>query len=169
MAEIARSNSWAEATQKIRPFLWFLDQAEAAANFYVSIFDNAEITYVARYGKTGPGTEGDVMLVTFVLDGQEFMALNGLSETSTPAFYINCKTQEEVDKFWERLSEGGEKGVCGWLKDRYGVNWNVVPERLGELMQDEDAEKSSRVMQAMLEMTKLDIAGLERAYAGGSG
>jgi predicted 3-demethylubiquinone-9 3-methyltransferase (glyoxalase superfamily) len=152
--------------QNIRPFLWFDKQAEEAANFYVSIFGNSEIAYVARYGKTGPGAEGDVMLVKFVLDGQEFMALNGLSESTSPAFYVNCKTQEEVDRLWDRLSEGGEKGVCGWLKDRYGINWNIVPERFGELMADEDDEKSARVMQAMLQMTKLDIAALERAYEG---
>ena len=153
--------------QKIRPWLWFNGQAEDAANFYVSIFKNSRITNLSRYGDEGPGPAGTVMVASFVLDGVEFMALNGGGDASySPAFYVDCKTQEEIDELWERLSESGEKGVCGWLKDRYGVSWNIVPSILGDLMSDEDDEKSSRVMKAMLKMTKLDIAALKRAYEG---
>lgn len=152
--------------QKIRPFLWFDDRAEEAANFYVSIFDNSKILNVGRYGPEGPGPEGKAMVVTFELDGQAFMALNMFKPQETaPAFYVECETQAEVDHFWERLSEGGEKNVCGWLTDQYGVSWNIVPAILGEYMQDEDDEKSRRVFQAMLQMEKLDIEGLKRAYA----
>lgn len=155
---------------KIRPFLWFNDEAEEAATLYTSIFPNSKITHVARYGDAGPGPAGKAMVVTFELAGQEFMALNFFQESDEsaqrPAFYINCKDQAEVDRLWERLSEGGEPGVCGWLKDRFGVNWNVVPERFGEIMSDDDYEKTDRAMKAMLGMTKLDVAELERAYAG---
>lgn len=155
---------------KIRPFLWFNDEAEDAANLYTSIFPNSKITHVSRYGDAGPGPKGKAMVVMFELAGQEFMALNFFTQSDErgerPAFYINCKDQEEVDRLWDRLSEGGEPGQCGWLKDRFGVNWNVVPERFGELMSDEDDAKTDRVMRAMLGMKKMEIAELERAYAG---
>jgi predicted 3-demethylubiquinone-9 3-methyltransferase (glyoxalase superfamily) len=159
--------------QRVRPFLWFDDAAEDAAKLYTSVFGNSKITNVVRYSEESPGPAGKVMLVSFELDGQEFMALNFFGGNPdfdrarpSPAFYVNCETQEEVDHFWERLSEGGEKGVCGWLKDRFGVNWNVVPTILGELMQDEDEERSTRVMKAMLGMTKIEIEGLKQAYEG---
>lgn len=151
--------------QKIRPWLWFDTQAEDAANFYVSVFENSRITQVSRYGEAGPGPAGSVMVVSFELDGVEFMALNGGSEAQyQSAFYVDCETQEEIDRLWDRLSEGGEPSVCGWLKDRFGVSWNIVPSVFGELMSDEDDEKTNRVMQAMLGMTKFDIAALLRAY-----
>lgn len=150
--------------QRIAPFLWFNNQAEEAANFYTSIFKNSKIKNVSRYGDEGPGPKGQVMVVTFELDGQEFMALNGGSALKfSPAFYVNCETQEEVDSFWERLSEGGEKSRCGWLKDKFGISWNIVPTVLGELMSTPDPEKSKRVMRAMLKMDKLEIAGLREA------
>ncbi|HKE36862.1 MAG TPA: VOC family protein [Candidatus Baltobacteraceae bacterium] len=155
---------------KIRPFLWFDDEAEDAATLYTSIFPNSKITHVARYGDAGPGPKDKAMVVTFELAGQEFMALNffgqGEEKAPAPAFYVNCKDQEEVDRFWVQLSEGGQPGVCGWLKDRFGVNWNIVPEAFGEMMSDEDDAKTDRVMKAMLGMTKMDIGELERAYAG---
>jgi predicted 3-demethylubiquinone-9 3-methyltransferase (glyoxalase superfamily) len=153
--------------QKITPFLWFDDKAEDAVNFYVSVFQNSRVTSTSRYGETGPGPEGAVMSVNFELDGQEFFALNGGPQFAfTPAisFYVNCETQGEVDDLWEKLSEGGEKGQCGWLKDRYGLSWQIIPSVLGELLQDENAEKASRVMEAMLQMTKIDIAALKQAY-----
>ncbi|MBV8148984.1 MAG: VOC family protein [Candidatus Eremiobacteraeota bacterium] len=153
--------------EKIRPFLLFDDEAEDAANFYTSIFENSKILNVARYGEDGPGPDGAVMMVTFELAGQTFMALNMFSPQETePSFYVDCQTQSEIDRFWERLSDGGEKNVCGWLTDKFGVTWNIVPSILGELMQDEDAEKSRRVFQAMLQMSKLDIEELRRAYDG---
>ena len=155
---------------KIRPFFWFNDQAEEAARFYASIFPNSKVTHVSRYGDAGPGPKGKAMVVTFELAGQEFMALNFFGKNDErpegPAFYVNCETQEDVDRLWNRLSEGGEPGNCGWLKDRFGVNWNIVPERFGEMMSDDDDEKTDRVMKAMLGMTKFDIGELERAYAG---
>lgn len=143
--------------QKIRPFLWFDGKAEEAAKFYVAIFKNSKIESI-----------GD-MSVTFQLDGQPFMALNGGPQfTFSPAvsFFVNCGTQAEVDELWERLSEGGEKQRCGWLQDKFGLTWQIIPSALGELLDDEDAEKSQRVMNAMLQMEKIDIEGLERAYAG---
>jgi predicted 3-demethylubiquinone-9 3-methyltransferase (glyoxalase superfamily) len=153
--------------QKIKPWLWFDTQAEEAANFYVSIFRDSKITSVSRYGEEGPGPAGSVMVVAFEIDGVEFMALNGgTAGEYAPAFYVDCETQEEIDDLWERLSEGGEKSVCGWLKDRYGVSWNIVPSIFGSLMSDDDGEKTSRVMQAMLKMTKLEIPALLRAYEG---
>ncbi|HEY5426787.1 MAG TPA: VOC family protein [Candidatus Tumulicola sp.] len=153
--------------QKIKPWLWFDTQAEEAANFYVSIFRDSKITSVSRYGEEGPGPAGGVMVVAFEIDGVEFMALNGgTAGEYAPAFYVDCETQEEIDDLWERLSEGGEKSVCGWLKDRYGVSWNIVPSIFGTLMSDDDGEKTSRVMQAMLKMTKLEIPALLRAYEG---
>src|ERR1700674_1394447 len=146
--------------QKITPFLWFDDKAEEAANFYVSIFKNSKMGSVSRYGEGGPGPKGTVMVATFQLDGQEFIALNGGPQfkfTEAISFVVNCETQEEVDGFWEKLSEGGEKSRCGWLKDKYGLSWQIVPTVLGELMQDKDPEKSKRVMEAMLQMDKIDM------------
>ena len=153
---------------KITPFLWFDGQAEAAATFYVSIFENAKILDVSRNGEEGPGEAGSAMSVTFELDGQQFIALNGGPHfTFTPAisFFIRCETQAEVDRFWEQLSEGGETNRCGWLTDKFGVTWQVVPNVLGDLLSDDDENKSGSVMKAMLGMTKLDIAALQRAYA----
>ncbi len=155
--------------QKITTFLWFDNQAEEAMNFYTSIFRNSKILNVSRYGDAGPGPKGTVMVGTFQLEGQEFMALNGgphFKFTEAISLVINCETQEEVDNFWEKLSEGGQKSQCGWLKDKYGLSWQVVPTILGELMQDKDPEKTNRVMQAVLKMTKLDIATLKQAYEG---
>ena len=154
-------------TPKIRPFLWFDDNAEEAMNFYVSIFKNSEILSVSRWGEAGPGPAGTVMSATFRLDGQEFMALNAgphFKFTEAISFFIDCESQEEVDELWEKLSEGGETSQCGWLKDKFGLSWQVIPSILGELMQDPDPERADRVMQAMLQMTKIDIAKLEHAY-----
>ena len=153
--------------QKITPFLWFDDKAEEAMNFYVSIFKNSKIVSVTRYGEAGPGPKGTVMTATFQLDGQEFAALNGgplFKFTEAISFVVNCKTQEEVNEFWEKLSEGGEKSRCGWLKDKYGLSWQIVPTVLEEMLQDNDAGRSQRVMRAMLQMDKIDIADLKRAY-----
>jgi predicted 3-demethylubiquinone-9 3-methyltransferase (glyoxalase superfamily) len=153
--------------QKITPFLWFNDQAEQAAKFYTSIFKNSKLGSISRYGEGSPGQPGKVMSATFQLAGQEFMALNGGPEfTFSPAisFFVNCETQEEVDEYWERLSEGGEKQNCGWLKDKFGVSWQIVPTVLGKLLGDKDAQKSQRVMQAMLKMYKIDIKELQMAY-----
>jgi predicted 3-demethylubiquinone-9 3-methyltransferase (glyoxalase superfamily) len=155
--------------QKITPFLWFESQAEEAANFYTSIFRNSKILNVTRYGEVGPGPKDSVMVVAFQLDGQEFVALNGGPQfrfTEAVSFVVNCETQEEVDGFWEKLSEGGAKIQCGWLKDKYGLSWQVVPTVLGELISDPDPVKSQRVMEAMLQMKKIDIQGLKKAYAG---
>ena len=155
--------------QKIVTFLWFNDPAEEAANHYVSIFPDSKVVSVMRYGDAGPGPKGSVMTVTFQLAGQEFIALNGGPQfqfTEAISLFVNCETQDEVDELWRKLSEGGEPGPCGWLKDRYGLSWQIVPTALGEMLQDPDAEKSNRVMQAMLQMSKMDIAGLRRAYEG---
>ncbi len=152
--------------QKITPFLWFDGKAEEAMNFYTSIFKNSKIKSVTRYGEAGPGPKGTVMTGTFQLEGQDFMALNGGPHfTFSPAisFFVNCQTQQEVDELWEKLSEGGEKGRCGWLKDKYGLSWQIVPSALGEMLQDEDAERSKRVMKAMLQMDKIDIKALKQA------
>lgn len=152
---------------RITPFLWFDGNAEAAANFYVSIFPNAEILHVSRYAEGTPGEAGTVMTVSFQLDGQRFVALNGGPQfTFTPAisFVIDCTTQAEVDSFWNRLSDGGKPGQCGWLEDKYGVSWQVVPSVLPELLGADDDAKSDAVMHAMLAMTKLDIAALQQAY-----
>ena len=154
--------------QKITPFLWFDGKAEEAMRFYVSIFKNSKVGSITRYGDAGPGPKGTVMVVTFQLDGQEFIALNGGPQfTFSPAIslVVNCDTQGEVDAFWEKLSGGGEKLQCGWLKDKYGLSWQIVPTVLGEMMQDKDEEKSQRVMKAMLQMNKIDIARLKQAYA----
>lgn len=156
--------------QKITPFLWFDGKAEEAMNFYVSIFKNSKVGNISRYGEAGPGPKGTVMSATFQLEGQEFFALNGGPHfTFSPAisFFVNCETQEEVDELWAKLSEGGEKQRCGWLKDKYGVSWQIIPSALGKLMQDKDVEKGKRVMQAMLQMEKIEIGGLQRAYSGG--
>ncbi len=153
--------------QKITPFLWFDGKAEEATNFYVSIFKNSKVEGIARYGEAGPGPKGSVMTVTFVLDGQRFIALNGGPQYKfTPAvsFFVNCETQAEVDELWEKLSEGGEKIECGWLTDRYGLSWQIVPSMLLEMLQDKDSERSQRVMKAMLQMKKLDIKALKQAY-----
>jgi predicted 3-demethylubiquinone-9 3-methyltransferase (glyoxalase superfamily) len=153
--------------QKITPFLWFDGKAEEAMNFYTSIFKNSKIVSIMRYGEEGHGQKGTVMGVTFQLDGQEFMALNsGPQFTFSPAisFFVNCETQQEIDELWEKLSEGGEKQQCGWLKDKYGVSWQIVPTVLGEMLNDPDSAKSQRVMKAMLQMDKIDIEDLKRAY-----
>jgi predicted 3-demethylubiquinone-9 3-methyltransferase (glyoxalase superfamily) len=152
--------------RKIAPFLWFDGKAEEAMKFYTSIFKNSKIGNVTRYGDAGPGPKGTVMSATFELEGQKFMALNGGPQFKfTPAisFFVNCETQQEVDELWEKLSEGGEKSRCGWLTDKYGVSWQIIPSVLGELLGSKDAEKSKRVMKAMLQMDKLDIEGLRRA------
>jgi len=155
--------------QKITPFLWFDTQAEEAMRFYVSIFKNSRVGKVARYGDAGPGRKGNVMTASFELDGQPFTALNGgplFKFTEAISFLVNCEDQAEVDDLWDRLSDGGEKGRCGWLKDRFGVSWQIVPSALSELMSDPDREKSKRVMEAMLQMTKIDIAKLRAAHKG---
>ena len=153
--------------QRITPFLWFNGKAEEAANLYTSVFKNSKIGRIARYGEAGPGPKGTVMSVTFQLDGQEFIALNGGPQfTFSPAvsFLVSCETQEEVDQLWEKLSEGGQKQRCGWLQDKYGLSWQIVPSVLGKMLHDQDPEKSKRVMKAMLQMDKIDIARLEQAY-----
>jgi predicted 3-demethylubiquinone-9 3-methyltransferase (glyoxalase superfamily) len=153
--------------QKITPFLWFDDNAEEAMKFYTSIFKNSKIGRVTRYGEAGPGPKGTVMTATFELDGQEFMVLNGGPQfkfTEAVSFFVNCETQKEVDEFWAKLSAGGEEGQCGWLKDKFGLSWQIVPTALVTMLSDADAAKSQRVMKAMLQMKKIDIAALKRAY-----
>jgi predicted 3-demethylubiquinone-9 3-methyltransferase (glyoxalase superfamily) len=153
--------------QRITPFLWFDDQAEEAMNFYVSIFKNSKVGRVTRYGEAGPGPKGSVMSATFQLEGQEFMALNGgphFSFTPAISFFVNCETQEEVDDLWKKLSAGGKTDRCGWLKDKYGLSWQIIPSALGRLMGDNNAAKAQSVMKAMLEMDKIDIARLQQAY-----
>jgi predicted 3-demethylubiquinone-9 3-methyltransferase (glyoxalase superfamily) len=155
--------------QRITPFLWFDGKAEEAMNFYISIFKNSKVGRVTRYGEGGPGSKGTVMSATFQLEGQEFMALNGGPQFRfTPAisFFVNCETQQEVDELWERLSEGGQKERCGWLKDKYGLSWQIIPSALGRMLGDKDPEKSKRVMEAMLQMDKIDIKGLQKAHEG---
>jgi len=155
--------------QKITPFLWFDSNAEEAANFYTSIFKNSIILSVARYGEAGPRPKGSAMTVTFQLGGQQFIALNGGPHyTFSPAisFFVNCETQAEVDEFWNKLSAGGKEVQCGWLQDKFGVSWQIIPNALMELMSDKDPVKSQRVFKAMLQMTKIDIEGLKRAYRG---
>jgi predicted 3-demethylubiquinone-9 3-methyltransferase (glyoxalase superfamily) len=153
--------------QKITPCLWFDNQAEEAVAFYTSIFANSRVTGVSRYGEEGPGPAGSVMTATFQLAGQEFMALNGgpyFSFTPAISMFVSCETQAEVDLYWEKLLDGGQPEQCGWLRDRFGVSWQIVPAVLGEMMQDPEPEKVRRVTQAMLGMIKLDIAGLRLAY-----
>ncbi len=154
------------STQKIIPCLWFNDNAEQAATFYTSLFPNSCIKQVSRYGKNMPMPEGTALTVSFELEGQSFTALNGgptFKLTEAISLVINCETQKEIDEFWEKLSEGGQKQQCGWLKDQFGLSWQVVPVQLGELMQSKEAGKSGRVMQAIMGMKKLDIQVLENA------
>jgi predicted 3-demethylubiquinone-9 3-methyltransferase (glyoxalase superfamily) len=151
---------------KITPFLWFDTQAEEAARFYASVFPTSTIGHISRYGEAGPGEPGSVMTVSFELEGQAFTALNGgpeFSFTEAVSFQVDCETQAEVDRYWEALSDGGEQGPCGWLKDRYGLSWQIVPTALPRLLGDPDPAKAQRVMAAMLKMGKLDIDELERA------
>lgn len=158
--------------QKITTFLTFNDQAEEAVNLYISTFKNSRLVSAHRYGPGGPGPEGSLMTATFELEGQPFMALNGgpsFSFAEGISLFMSCETQDEVDELWEKLSAGGEPGPCGWLKDRFGVSWQIIPTALGELLGDPDPEKAGRVMQAMLQMSKIDIAGLRRAYEGQDG
>jgi predicted 3-demethylubiquinone-9 3-methyltransferase (glyoxalase superfamily) len=155
--------------QKITPFLWFDNNAEEATNFYVSTFKNSKALTVTRYGDAGPGPKGTVMTAEFELDGVKFVALNGGPQfkfTEAISLVVNCETQEEVDYFWEKLSAGGEKSRCGWLKDKFGLSWQVTPTIMAELIGDKDPEKSKRVMQAMMQMDKLEIEPLKRAHAG---
>jgi predicted 3-demethylubiquinone-9 3-methyltransferase (glyoxalase superfamily) len=155
--------------QRITPFLWFDTQAEEAANFYVSIFPNSKIVSTARYGDAGPGAKGSVMTVGFELDGLSFTALNGGPQhkfTEALSLVVHCETQAEVDHYWSKLSAGGKEVACGWLKDKYGLSWQIVPNALIELIQDKDPVRSQRVMAAMLQMKKIDIAGLQAAHAG---
>ncbi len=153
---------------KITPFLWFDDKAEEAMNFYVSIFKNSKVGSVTRYGDAGPGPKGTVMSATFQLDGQDFFALNGgplFKFTEAISFFVNCETQKEVDELWEKLTAGGGTPQrCGWLKDKYGLSWQIIPKALGEMLGDKDPQKSQRVMQAMLQMDKIDIQRLKEAY-----
>jgi predicted 3-demethylubiquinone-9 3-methyltransferase (glyoxalase superfamily) len=153
--------------QKIVPFLWFDDKAEEAVNFYVSVFKNSKVVSVTRYGEAGPGPKGTVMSATFQLEGQDFYALNGgplFKFTPAVSLFVNCETQREIDELWEKLSEGGSKQQCGWVTDRYGLSWQVVPTVLGGLLRDKDPAKSQRVLKAMMQMNKLDIKGLQDAY-----
>lgn len=153
--------------QKITPFLWFNGNAEEAMNFYVSIFKNSRIVNISRYGEDGSGPQGTVTTGTFQLEGQEFMALNGgpqFTFSSAISFFVNCETQEEVDELWGKLVEGGEAIRCGWLKDKFGMTWQIIPSVLGTLLGDKDRVKSARVMKAMLQMVKLDIKALLQAY-----
>ena len=153
--------------EKIVPFLWFDHQAEEAVNFYVSIFKNSKIGTVRRYGDAGPGPKGTVMGVDFQLEGREFYALNGgphFAFTPAISLFVNCETQAEVDTLWEKLSAGGEKQRCGWLKDKYGLSWQIIPTALGQMLQDKDPKKSQSVMQAMMQMNKIEIEDLQQAY-----
>jgi predicted 3-demethylubiquinone-9 3-methyltransferase (glyoxalase superfamily) len=153
--------------QKITPFLWFDGNAEEAVNFYTSIFKDGKVSRFSRYGDAGPGPKGSVMTASFQILGQEFVALNGGPQFKfTPAisFLVNCESQQEVDELWEKLSQGGEKQQCGWLKDKYGLSWQIVPSILGKLMSDPNPAKAKNVMAAMLQMKKLDIEGLQKAY-----
>jgi predicted 3-demethylubiquinone-9 3-methyltransferase (glyoxalase superfamily) len=155
--------------QKITPFLWFDHQAEDAASLYISLFPDSKVTRVSRYGDGMPLPKGTVMSVTFELAGQEFTALNGgpaFKFTEAISFFVSCETQAEIDRLWSKLTEGGEPSQCGWLKDRFGLSWQIVPAVLGELIGDPDPEKAGRATQAMLKMGKLDIAELKRAHAG---
>ncbi len=155
---------------RITPCLWFDDQAEEAANFYISIFKNSKITNISRYSDAGPRPAGMVLEVSFELDGQPFVALNGGPEftfSEAISFIVDCRGQEEVDYYWDRLLKGGEELQCGWLKDQFGVSWQIVPAELGEMMSSADAEKARRVTEVLLQMRKLDVAELRRAYDGG--
>jgi len=152
--------------QKITTFLWFNDKAEEAANLYVSLFKNSKIDSISRYGDAGPGPKGSVMTVNFQLEGQKFIALNGgphFSFTPAISLFVNCESQQEVDRLWDELSEGGRKDRCGWLQDRYGLSWQIIPAALMQLMSDPDKQKAGRVMKAMLAMDKIDVEKLEAA------
>lgn len=152
--------------QKITTFLWFNDKAEEAANFYVSLFPNSKIDSISRNGDAGPGPKGSVLTVNFQLEGQKFIALNGgphFSFTPAISLFVNCESQAEVDRLWDKLSEGGKKDRCGWLRDRYGLSWQIIPVMLMQLMSDPDKQKAGRVMKAMLEMDKIDVQKLEAA------
>jgi predicted 3-demethylubiquinone-9 3-methyltransferase (glyoxalase superfamily) len=156
--------------QKITPCLWFDDQAEEAARFYTSIFKNSKIGKITHYGEGAPRPKGSVLTVSFTLDGQEFLALNGGPQfkfTEAVSFIVNCKTQKEVDRMWEKLSEGGKDLQCGWLKDKYGVSWQVVPTILADMWSDPDPARAGRVLQALMGMQKLDIKALKKAYGRG--
>lgn len=156
--------------QKITPFLWYDNNADEAVSLYISVFKNSKITDITRYGDAGPGPKGSVMTIAFQLEGQDFIALNGgpmFKFTEAISLSVDCKTQQEVDELWEKLSAGGQPGQCGWLKDKFGLSWQIVPSALVEMLQDQDAEKSNRVMQAMMQMRKIDVASLRRAYANG--
>lgn len=153
--------------QKITPFLWFDNQAEEAATFYVSLFKNSKINSINRYGDAGPGPKGSVMIISFELEGQKFTALNGgptFKFTPAISLYVDCETQEEVDQLWEKLSSGGRKDRCGWLQDKYGLSWQIIPRALQQLMSDPDPKKSQSVMKAMLQMSKIEISKLREAY-----
>lgn len=153
--------------QKITTFLWFDDQAEEAVNFYTSVFKNSRILNVSRYGEGGPGPKGTVMTATFQLEGQEFIALNGGPQykfTEAISLYVSCKTQAEVDELWAKLTEGGEEGPCGWLKDKFGLSWQIIPTALGELLSDPDPATAQRAMKAMLQMKKIEISKLQEAH-----
>jgi predicted 3-demethylubiquinone-9 3-methyltransferase (glyoxalase superfamily) len=154
--------------QKITPFLWFDGNAEEAANFYISIFKNSKMGKISRYGDAGPGPKGSAMSVTFQIEGQEFYALNGGPQFKfTPAisFFVNCETQQEVDELWDKLSAGGRTDRCGWLQDKFGLSWQIIPTVLGQLLGDKDPQRAKRAMQAMLQMTKIDIEKLQQAAA----
>jgi predicted 3-demethylubiquinone-9 3-methyltransferase (glyoxalase superfamily) len=151
---------------KITPFLWFDHQAEEAMNFYVSIFKNSKVGTITRYGDAGPGPKGTVMSVTFELDGQQFMALNGgplFHFTEAISLFVNCETQQEVDELWEKLSAGGQKSRCGWLKDKFGLSWQIIPSGLMTALGNKDPEKAKRAMQAMLQMDKIDLDRIKQA------
>ena len=153
--------------QKITPFLWFDGNAEEAMNFYVSIFKNSKVLSVSRYGDAGPGPKGAVMSATFQLEGQTFYALNGGPQFAfTPAisFFVDCETQQEVDALWAKLSAGGQEEQCGWLRDKYGLSWQIIPSVLGKMLRDKDPAKAKCVMEAMLQMVKIDITRLQQAY-----
>ncbi len=157
--------------QKITTFLWFDDNAEEAINHYLSIFKNSKTVSVIRHGDAGPGPKGTVLGATFEIEGQQFIALNGgpkFKFTEAISLFVNCETQEEVDDLWEKLSAGGRTDRCGWLKDKFGLSWQIIPTVLGEMLQDKDAEKANRVMKAMLQMDKIDIKRLQQAYGEGS-
>jgi len=153
---------------KITPFLWFNDQAEEAANFYVSVFRNSKVKAVTRYGDAGPGPKGSAMTVNLELDGQEFTALNGGPQfpfTEAVSFVVHCDTQQDVDAYWEKLTDGGRASQCGWLKDKYGLSWQIVPKALPRLLQQSDPAKAQRVVRALMTMSKIEIAQLEQAAA----
>jgi len=155
--------------QKITPFLWFDDKAEEAMNYYVSIFKNSKVVSINRFGDAGPGPIGSVMTATFELEGQTFIALNGgpeFSFTEAISFFVDCDTQAEVDELWDKLCAGGQPSQCGWLKDKYGLSWQIIPKALGEMLGDKDPEKAGRAMQAMLQMQKIDVKKLKEAYDG---